>query len=97
MTDISRSIIRLVNKIFATTEQFSAVSNQPSTILKKTTITKQTHECNPFSPLLPATLNISSEMTRLFPSTSLPTLLFIFAHLTTCHCHITATPAVLET
>lgn len=35
MTDVSRSIIRLVNKIFATTEQFSTVSNQQSTILKK--------------------------------------------------------------
>lgn len=34
----------------------------------------QTHEHNPFSPLLPATLNISSAMTRFFsPSPPLPT------------------------
>lgn len=32
-----------------------------------------------------------------FPSPSLPNPAFIFALLTTCHCHITATLAVLET
>lgn len=52
----------------------------------------------PSSPLLPATLNISSGMTRFFFSFSLPPKpAFIFARLTTCHCHITATLAVLET
>lgn len=57
----------------------------------------QTHERNPFSPLLPATLNISSGMTRFFSFSLPPNPAFIFARLTTCHCHITATLAVLET